>query len=107
MGRKLAPLVPITIVRCPSSMTKPIISYSHLSRGVDVGSRGYVPNPPVARADDFSRCRQGADVVAEPRLHSANHHGKDGGIFPSRHLVAPDGGRRERRAVLCHRGGRG
>src|SRR5271167_3594995 len=56
-------------------------------RGVDVGGSGYFPNSSVPRADDLSRRRQGADLVAEPRFHSADHHGKNGGILSPGYLV--------------------
>src|SRR6202165_945295 len=83
----------VTSVRCPSGATKLIISYpTTRTRGVHVGGSGHVPNSPVARADHLSRCRQGADIVAQPRFDSADHHGKDGGILPPGYLVAADGG---------------
>src|ERR1700686_1960492 len=49
---KLAELVQVTVVRCPRRAAKPIISYpDHPERGVHVRGNGYLPNPPVARAE--------------------------------------------------------
>jgi len=44
---------------------------------------GTSPIRVVARVDHLPRCRQGADILAQSRFNSADHHGKNGGVLPS------------------------
>src|ERR1051325_6169571 len=59
----------------------------HQKDRLDVTSHRSGNRPPGARAEYLPRRGQGPHVFAGPRLNPADHHGKDGGILPARHLV--------------------